>query len=150
MASPFLLLAEDSPADVFIVRRSLRKHLGEFDLQVVEDGEKALRFIEQIEGEVSARVPELVMIDLNLPRKSGEEILKCIRGSAKCANIPVIVLTASDSPVDRTATLKHGATAWFHKPLDLERFMEIGRLVKDSLATQSESKGGSNESGTAG
>jgi chemotaxis family two-component system response regulator Rcp1 len=132
--SPILLLAEDSPADVYIVQRSLRQHLRSFELQVVDDGEKAIRMIEAIDADDTTPCPSILILDLNLPKRSGQEILQCIRGSRRCSRVPVVVLTASDSPADQAAVAKHGATAYFCKPIELDQFMELGKIVKDALA----------------
>src|SRR5437868_14368236 len=98
MNSQMVLLAEDSPADVYIVKRSLKKHLPGFDLRVVEDGEKAIRYIETVDGDDGLPCPSAMIIDLNLPKKSGREILQRIRQSRRSCGIPVVVLTSSDSP----------------------------------------------------
>jgi DNA-binding response OmpR family regulator len=134
MNSPLVVLAEDSPADVYIVHRSLKKHLVDFELQIVDDGEKAIRLIDRTDAGDTERCPAIVILDLNLPRKSGREVLQHVRRSARCSAIPVIVLTSSDSLTDRTDATRLGATVYFCKPIDLEKFMEIGQIVKDTLA----------------
>jgi CheY-like chemotaxis protein len=140
MNSPLVLLAEDSPADVYIVQRSLKKHLPDFEFVVVDDGEKAIRLIDSLDaGDTGnagdpGRCPAIAILDLNLPRKGGREVLQHLRRSRKCAAIPVIVLTSSDSHVDRSDAARLGATVYFCKPIDLEKFMEIGQIVKDTLA----------------
>ena len=134
MNSQMVLLAEDSPADVYIVKRSLKKHLPGFDLRVVEDGEKAIRYIETVDGDDGLPCPSAMIIDLNLPKKSGREILQRIRQSRRSCGIPVVVLTSSDSPTDRADAASGGATAYFCKPIDLDEFMQIGEIVKNALS----------------
>ena len=134
MKSRMLLLAEDSPADVYIVKRSLKKHLPGFDLRVVDDGEKAIRFIDTVDGDDALPCPCAMIVDLNLPKKGGREILQRVRQSRRSCEIPVVVLTSSDSPVDRADAASGGATAYFCKPIDLDEFMEIGQIVKDALS----------------
>ena len=130
---PFVLLVEDSPADIYIVRESLKKHLRDVDLQVLSDGEKAFDLIEATESDDTAPSPALLILDLNLPKRSGQEVLKRIRESSKLGRIPVVIFTSSDSPTDRAETTKLGATAYFRKPADLEEFMCIGKVVQSVL-----------------
>jgi DNA-binding response OmpR family regulator len=130
---PFVLLVEDSPADVYIVRESLKKHLKDVNLQVISDGEKAFALIEATEADDSAPAPAILILDLNLPKRSGQEILRRVRESSKLARVPVVIFTSSDSPSDRAETTKLGATAYFRKPADLEEFMCIGKLVQSVL-----------------
>lgn len=131
---PFVLLVEDSPADIYIVRESLKKHLKEIELRVLNDGEKAFSLIEATEADESAPSPALLILDLNLPKRSGQEVLQRIRQSTKLGNIPVVIFTSSDSPLDRAETNKLGATAYFRKPADLEEFMCIGKVVQSVLS----------------
>jgi CheY-like chemotaxis protein len=131
--TPVILLIEDSSADVYIVRESLRKHLKDFDLQVVNDGEKAFKLIEAADLDASVPCPSLMLLDLNLPKRSGHEILRRMRESPRCGHVPVVILTSSDSPSDRAETARLGATAYFRKPPDLEEFMQIGMVVERVL-----------------
>lgn len=134
---PFVLLVEDSPADIYIVRESLKKYMKEVDLQVLNDGEKAFDLIEATEADDSALPPAILILDLNLPKRSGQEILQRVRTSRKLARIPVVIFTSSDSPQDRAETTRLGATAYFRKPADLEEFMCIGKVVQSVLTAHS-------------
>ncbi|HEX4274675.1 MAG TPA: response regulator [Bryobacteraceae bacterium] len=145
MSSPItILLAEDNPGDVFLVRRALEKHgLQEIDLVVVEDGQSALRYIERVDTDDSATAPDLALLDLNLPRATGSRILTRIRKSARCSLIPIIIVTSSDSPLDRDAAAELGATGYFQKPGDLAGFMLLGQVIRDALNGQvSQTAGG--------
>jgi len=134
MSSPItILLAEDNPGDVFLVRRALEKHGLQVDLIVVEDGQAAIRYIERVDGDDSVGSPELAMLDLNLPRATGSRILSRIRQSRRCSDIPIIIVTSSDSPLDRDAAAQLGATEYFQKPGDLAGFMQLGQVVRDAL-----------------
>jgi CheY-like chemotaxis protein len=133
-----VLLAEDSPADVYIVQRSLSRYLPDFELRVVEDGEKAIRLIDAIDADEALPCPSAMIVDLNLPRKNGREILEHLRQSNRTSGIPVIVLTSSDSPLDRADAASGGATAYFCKPIELDEFMKIGQIVKEALAARSQ------------
>ena len=134
---PFVLLVEDSPADIYIVRESLKKYMKDVDLQVLNDGEKAFDLIEATEADDSALPPAILILDLNLPKRSGQEILQRVRTSRKLARIPVVIFTSSDSPQDRAETARLGATAYFRKPADLEEFMCIGKVVLSVLTAHS-------------
>jgi CheY-like chemotaxis protein len=130
-STPVVVLVEDSAADTYLVRQSLKKHLKDFVLRVVDDGEKAFHFIEAAESE-SQPCPALLLLDLNLPKRSGHEVLQRMKRS-KCSHVPVVILTSSDSPADRAETTRLGATAYFRKPPDLEAFMRIGEVVQNIL-----------------
>jgi CheY-like chemotaxis protein len=130
-----ILLAEDNPGDVFLIRRALGKHgLEDIELTVVEDGQAALRYIERVDADDLLVAPDLALLDLNLPRATGSRILTKIRQSRRCSGIPIIIVTSSDSPLDRDSAAQLGATGYFQKPGDLATFMQLGRLVRDALA----------------
>jgi CheY-like chemotaxis protein len=134
MSSPVtVLLAEDNPGDVFLVRRALEKHGLKVDLVVVEDGQAALRYIDRVDDDESMFSPDLALLDLNLPRATGSRILLRIRQSRRCREIPIIIVTSSDSPLDRDAAAQLGATGYFQKPGDLAGFMYLGQIVRDAL-----------------
>jgi CheY-like chemotaxis protein len=134
MSSPIIvLLAEDNPGDVFLVRRALEKHGLSVELVVVEDGQAALRYIERVDTDDSSSSPDLALLDLNLPRATGSRILTRIRQSRRCSGIPIIIVTSSDSPLDREAVAQLGATGYFQKPGDLAGFMQLGQVVRDAL-----------------
>lgn len=77
--------------------------------------------------------PDVVLLDLNLPRKGGTRVLERIRLSRNCARVPVVIVTSSDSPQDKAQASRLGATKYFQKPLDLMQFMKIGPLVREIL-----------------
>jgi len=128
-----VLLIEDSEPDVFLVREALEQCDREIDLQVLEDGELAVELIERIDGE-GIRSPDLILLDLNLPKRSGAQVLERVRASPACAEIPVVILTSSDSPKDKSQTARLGATAYFRKPSRLNEFMLLGPLVQRLLS----------------
>ena len=141
-----ILLAEDNPGDVFLVRRALEKQGLPFDLVVVEDGQAALRFLDRADADDTIPRPDIALLDLNLPRANGSRILLHIRQSIRCAGIPVIVVTSSDSPLDHEAAAKLGANHYFQKPGDLAGFMHLGvivrRLLDERKQTQASSSNG--------
>lgn len=128
-----LVLAEDNPGDVFLVRRALDAQQLSYDLVVAKDGEEALKYVsEAANGE---RQIDLILLDLNLPRRDGSEILAQLRSHSCLSNVPAIMLTSSDSPQDRDRCLRLGANQYFQKPSNLTGFMEIGKIVKDLVET---------------
>ncbi len=124
-----LLLVEDNPADVFLVREALREESLDCDLEVVDDGEQAILFVERVDAGAQA-LPDLLLLDLNVPRFGGEQVLERLRQSRVCAGIAVVVITSSDSPRDRQRAADLGATEYFRKPANLEEFMALGKLVR--------------------
>ena len=97
-----LLLAEDNLPDALLVREAIRHENLQIDLHIVSDGQKAIEFIERAESDEDAPCPQCMLLDLNLPKVEGFEILRRVRASVKCGAIPVVVITSSDSPADRS------------------------------------------------
>jgi CheY-like chemotaxis protein len=126
-------IAEDNPADVYLIQEALRRYEFTYHLEIADNGEDMLKMIARIDQDPSESCPDLFMIDLNLPRRSGDEILARIRQSSRCAHAPAIVITSSDSPQDRARARELGASFYFRKPADLEKFMAIGGIVRDFL-----------------
>jgi len=137
--SPYRIwIAEDNAADVYLIEEALRRHKFAYRLTSAENGEEMLNLIAKLDAEPSETCPDLFLIDLNLPRRSGDEILARIRQSRRCAQVPVIVVTSSDSPQDRARASQLGASFYFRKPADLERFMAIGAIVRKFLEREAD------------
>ena len=128
-----ILLVEDTEPDVFLVREALRQAGLKFQLRVFDDGEKAVDFIDTLDRDKREVCPNLVLLDLNLPKKTGEQVLERMRRSPRCGTLPVIIVTSSDSPKDKAHTARLGATQYFRKPSRLDEFMKLGPLVRDLL-----------------
>ncbi len=128
-----ILLVEDTEPDVFLVREALRQAGLKFQLRVFDDGEKAVDFIDTLDRDKREVCPNLVLLDLNLPKKTGEQVLERMRRSPRCGTLPVIIVTSSDSPKDKAHTARLGATEYFRKPSRLDEFMKLGPLVRDLL-----------------
>lgn len=127
-----ILLAEDNPADVYLIRTALQDYGVHIPLKVAADGGEALRMLE--EQESLAEIPlVLIILDLNLPRHDGIEILQRIHKSDRLARIPVVVLTSSDSPRDRSLTSELGASRFLRKPSNLDQFLSLGAIFKELL-----------------
>ncbi len=103
------------------------------DLHVVDDGEKALAFLQRADADGEAPCPQLLLLDLNLPKRSGKEVLSLMRESGKCKDIPVLVITSSNSPRDRKEMAELGADSYFRKPSSYAEFLKIGEVVKTLL-----------------
>ena len=122
-----IFLAEDNPADVYLLREALNTTGKRAVLHVANDGEEAIRFIEQCGAPSGTPLPDLVILDLNLPKNDGADLLRTIRTKQLFAPVPVVILTSSDSPRDRTLAERLGADAYFTKPSDLDAFLGVVR-----------------------
>jgi CheY-like chemotaxis protein len=132
-----ILLVEDNVADVFFVREALRCGGIENDLFVASDGETAIEFIERAETRRDSPCPQVILLDLNLPRRSGAEVLARISQSSRLAQVPVVIVTSSDAASDRAETARLGARRYFVKPRDLDEYLKLGTVVKDVLREES-------------
>ena len=130
-----ILIVEDNNADVFLVRQAIKTAKIQADLHVVSDGEKAIRFIDQADRDDAAPSPVLVILDINLPRKQGGEVLEHIRNSRRSGHALVIAISTSDSPRDRESMTRLGAERYFHKPSKYSDFMKLGETAQDLLST---------------
>jgi chemotaxis family two-component system response regulator Rcp1 len=114
---------------VFLVETALRLENLDAELTVAADGEKMLQLLEEMEAGKTPR-PDIVLLDLNLPRYSGAELLERLRQSPQCGQTPVIIMTSSDAPCDRDVALRLRANGYFRKPSDYAEFMRLGGLVR--------------------
>ena len=114
------------------MREALEEHGVRCELLVVSDGERAIRFMQRIDS-VETPCPSLVILDLNLPRMAGREVLRRLRGSEACSRTPVIVLTSSDSQKDRDDAARLGASRYIRKPSRLAEFLDLGAVFKSYL-----------------
>jgi DNA-binding response OmpR family regulator len=128
-----ILLAEDNRADVMLVREALAVHQIEHVVHVLEDGEVALRYISRIGVDPEAPCPDVLLLDLNLPKAEGIEILRGFRSNAACASTPVIIVTSSDAVRERERAHELGVSRYFRKPSSLAAFLELGAVVRDVL-----------------
>lgn len=132
--TPEILLAEDNPADIYLIREALQEHGVSCPLRVVSDGKEALQFLTQLDLRAQQSELGLIILDLNLPRHDGIEILQKLRDTPRMAHVPVAVLTSSDSPRDREVATRLGAARYLRKPSNLEQFLNLGAVFKDLLA----------------
>jgi CheY-like chemotaxis protein len=128
-----VLLAEDNRGDVLLVREALAEHGIPADLFVMRDGGEALDYISRI-GELDRTpCPDLVLLDLNLPKVDGLDILAEFRKHPQCTHTPVIVISSSDAPRDRERAGALGVTRYFRKPSDLDEFLKLGSVVREVI-----------------
>jgi chemotaxis family two-component system response regulator Rcp1 len=132
--SRYILLAEDNPADVHLVREVLEDKALGYDLKVVSDGEQAVELIARIDRDSTLICPALLLLDLHLPKMDGEEILRCLRSSERCGLTPVVIMTSSDAPRDEEMATRNAALHYFRKPSTLEHYMKLGDVVEDIIA----------------
>ncbi len=125
-----ILLVEDRVADVGLVRRALAKGPVAHRLHVVRDGEEAIAFLRNGPGHEAAPRPDLVLLDLNLPRRSGTEVLEEVKGDAELRRIPVIVFTSSANPADVAASYDRHANSFVTKPMEMSELMATMRSIE--------------------
>lgn len=125
-----LLLVEDSPGDVYLIREAVRREGLNYHLEVADDGEVAIELLNRVDADPNEPAPALLLLDLNVPRRNGTEVLQRLRASARCGAIPVIMISSSDSPKERYRAFELGATEYFRKPSSLAEFMSLGKLIR--------------------
>jgi CheY-like chemotaxis protein len=131
-----IFLAEDNRADVVLIREALAVHSVDYELFVAKDGEEALRLVAHMGEPGEMPCPDLLMLDLNLPRVDGIEILQNFRRHPQCARTPVIVVTSSDMPSERESAAAFGISRYFRKPASLDAFLELGAVIKEVVARE--------------
>jgi CheY-like chemotaxis protein len=128
-----IMLVEDNPADVTLLSEALACNEVETPLFVAHDGDEGIRILDAID-ESHIPCPDLIVLDLNLPRKSGFAVLESVRLSPKCNQKPVVVFSSSDTEEDREQARRLGASFYLRKPSTLKDLMSIGEVLKKILA----------------
>ena len=127
-----VLVVDDNPADVLLLAKAFAVHDVKARVFVAADGAEAIFLVHQIDAS-RISCPELIVLDLNLPKNSGFEVLDQIRSSQKCRETPVVVFSSSDDPNDRMKAAEHGASRYLTKPFHLAAFIETGKYMKSLL-----------------
>ena len=130
-----ILLVEDDPGDVLITREAFAENKVKNQLSVVADGEAALGFLRREGDFASAPRPDLILLDLNLPRKPGHEVLAEIKSDPVLQRIPVVILTTSDAEEDIVRSYDLHANAYVTKPVDFDCFLSVVRQIDDFFVT---------------
>jgi CheY-like chemotaxis protein len=130
-----LLLVEDDPGDVTMTREALNEAKVLHDLHVVDNGEAAIAFLRQEPPYADAPRPDLIFLDLNLPRMDGREVLGIVKSDESLRRIPLVVLTTSDSQDDIARSYDLHANAYVTKPVGLESFLTAVRQIDDFFLT---------------
>lgn len=126
-----ILLVEDNSGDVFLLKKAFQESLVAAHLNIVTDGEEALAFLNREDRFKEAPAPDIVLLDLNLPRMDGRAVLRRIKSHPKFRTIPVIVLTSSRLESDVREAYEMSANGYLMKPLDLRGFQETARSLRD-------------------
>ena len=128
-----ILLVEDNPGDIRLTIEALTEARVANHLSVARDGEEALLFLKNADGKNP--FPDLILLDLNLPRVSGTEVLEFIKNSNKLKKIPVVVLTTSQAEQDIIKTYNLHANCYVNKPVDFDKFIEVVKMIEDFWLT---------------
>ncbi|HEY0538584.1 MAG TPA: response regulator [Actinoallomurus sp.] len=126
-----VLLVEDDPGDVLLTKEAFADNKVKNNLNIVSDGEEAVAYLRRQEPFAEASRPDLVLLDLNLPRKDGREVLKDIKADPDLRSIPVVVLTTSEADEDILHSYDLHANAYVTKPVDFDAFIRIVRQIDD-------------------
>ena len=129
------LLVEDNPGDVRLTQEALKNHKVQNNLHVVTDGEEAMNFLRRQGKHKNAPRPDIVLLDLNLPRKDGREVLAEIKSDPDLKAIPVVIITSSEAEQDIIKSYNLNANCYVTKPVDLDQFIKVVQSVKDFWLT---------------
>jgi chemotaxis family two-component system response regulator Rcp1 len=130
-----VLLVEDDPGDVMIAQEALKASRLTSTLTVVPDGVEAIKYLRRENGYADAPRPDLILLDLNLPRKSGHEVLAEVKADPALRKIPVVVLTTSGAAEDVVRSYDLHANVFVTKPVDFDHFTEVIKQIDDFFLT---------------
>jgi CheY-like chemotaxis protein len=130
-----ILLVEDNLADIRLTQEALSEGSIANTLHIVKDGAQAMDFLYKRPPFAEAITPDLILLDLNIPKKSGQEVLKEIKEDSKLKSIPVVIITTSSSEHDVARTYAHDANCYITKPVDFEQFAYVIKIIDDFQAS---------------
>jgi CheY-like chemotaxis protein len=130
-----VLLVEDDPGDVLMTQEAFADHKVHNRLHVVSDGVEAMAFLRKEGSYADAITPDLILLDLNLPKMDGREVLAAIKKDETLRSIPVVILTTSEAEEDVLRSYSLHANAYVTKPVDFERFIDVVRRIDDFFVT---------------
>jgi CheY-like chemotaxis protein len=125
-----IIVVEDNPVDIYLIRWVLEAHQLSYELQVIENGDYAMNYVNALAQQERRRSPTIMLLDLNLPQREGREILQRVKSIPEGSDIRVVIVTSSKNPADQRETLAMGADAYFVKPYHLNEFMQLGDIIK--------------------
>jgi CheY-like chemotaxis protein len=125
-----VLLVEDNPGDADLTRDTLESGQLRLEIEIVVDGEQAIDYLMQRGRHAAAAVPDLIVLDLNLPRRGGAQVLAEIKRHEQLRTIPIVILTSSDAPKDIAQSYKLGANCYVTKPVDLTAFISTVQSIE--------------------
>ena len=128
-----ILLLEDSEADTYLFRQAMKNTGLNFDLTVIDDGEKGLDFAQRQGDYAAVAVPDIAVLDLNLPKAGGAAVLAAMRQHEELVNVPVIILSSSETPSEKERAQELGVARYITKPMNLAEYLRIGDQVKGLL-----------------
>jgi CheY-like chemotaxis protein len=126
-----VLLVEDNPGDVRLTREAFKDAKVHLEMHVVGDGVEAMEFLHRLGKYAGKPRPDLILLDLNLPRKDGRDVLAEIKGDSSLMTIPVVILTTSASDVDIESSYLLHANCYISKPVDMEGFLTVVKSIDD-------------------
>ena len=130
-----VLMVEDDPGDVMLTQETLKESKLAVDMTVVDDGEKALQYLRKQGPYKNALRPDLVLLDLNLPKVGGHEVLRQVKADADLRAIPVVIVTTSDAEADIQSSYGLGANCYVTKPIGLQQFAKVVRAIEQFWMT---------------
>lgn len=129
---PFeILLVEDNPGDIHLTMEAFKEGRVLNHLNVVKDGQEAINYLQRKDEYAQSKRPDIILLDLNLPKKDGREVLEEIKADPQFKRIPVVVLTTSIADQDVEGAYGHFANCYIRKPVDLNNFLEVAKRIED-------------------
>lgn len=126
-----ILLIEDNEGDILLTQEALEDSKIVNEIGIVRDGNEAILFLNKQKNYVKAKTPDLILLDVNLPKKNGHEVLKYIKESEKFKHIPVIMLTTSSSEIDILKSYKNHVNCYITKPVDVNNFLNVVTSIEN-------------------
>ena len=130
-----ILLVEDNEGDIILTQEALTDAKIKNKVSVVRDGEEAINFLNTAVSNGGVDLPQLILLDINLPKIDGKEVLQYIKTTPELKKIPVVMLTTSSSELDIVDSYNHHANCFITKPVDLNKFFEVVKMIEDFWIT---------------
>ena len=128
-----IVVAEDNNSDVTLVREALKLHGIDGEVVVIRDGAEAVQYFRGVDLDSRLSAPDIVLLDMHLPKCDGADILTALRSTERIAQTPVVVMTSSEAPRDYENAQKNAVLHYFRKPSNLSQFMQLGNVVRTIL-----------------